>query len=116
MPDRFELSAIFRRSDNMVSYTPRVRLMEKTDDLSVTTSTLGSSLGTGGMATKLIAAELATAAGVTTVVMHAGHVQDIFGIIEGGIPPSAGDGSETPRMDEGPLCTRFLRREDPIKE
>ncbi|KAG1749541.1 Aspartate/glutamate/uridylate kinase [Suillus lakei] len=34
----------------------------------VSTSTLGSSLGTGGMETKLIAAEIATGAGVTTVI------------------------------------------------
>lgn len=34
----------------------------------VSTSTLGSSLGTGGMETKLIAAELATAAGCSTVI------------------------------------------------
>ncbi|KIJ12539.1 glutamate 5-kinase [Paxillus involutus ATCC 200175] len=34
----------------------------------VSTSTLGSSLGTGGMETKLIAAEIATAAGVTTII------------------------------------------------
>ncbi|KAJ3530263.1 hypothetical protein NM688_g7734 [Phlebia brevispora] len=34
----------------------------------VSTKTLGSSLGTGGMETKLIAAEIATAAGVTTII------------------------------------------------
>ncbi|PLW44337.1 hypothetical protein PCANC_09945 [Puccinia coronata f. sp. avenae] len=36
----------------------------------VSTSTLGSSLGTGGMETKLIAAELATAAGVATIICN----------------------------------------------
>ncbi|ORX35332.1 putative glutamate 5-kinase [Kockovaella imperatae] len=81
----------------------------------VSTTSLGSSLGTGGMSTKLIAAELATAAGTTTVIMHSAHVQDIFGIIDGGIPPSR-EGTETPRLDEGPLCTRFLRRENPIND
>jgi glutamate 5-kinase len=67
------------------------------------------------MSTKLIAAELATAAGTTTIVMHSEHVQDIFGIIDEGVGPSR-EGSETPKLREGPLCTRFLRREDPIKE
>ncbi len=71
----------------------------------MSTSTLGSSLGTGGMSTKLIAAELATAAGVTAVVMHAAHVSDIFGVIE-----------TQPGHEDGPLCTTFLKREDPIKE
>ncbi|EIW60925.1 glutamate 5-kinase [Trametes versicolor FP-101664 SS1] len=48
----------------------------------VSTSTLGSSLGTGGMETKLIAAEIATAAGVMTVVTSSKDPQSIFKIIE----------------------------------
>ena len=67
------------------------------------------------METKLIAAELATAAGITTIVMHSANVTDIFGIIDGGVGPSR-EGTETPKMEDVPLCTRFLRREDPIKE
>jgi glutamate 5-kinase len=67
------------------------------------------------METKLIAAELATAAGVTTVIMHAEHVGDIFGVIEGGVGPSR-EMIETPRLDEAPLCTRFLRSQDPLRE
>jgi glutamate 5-kinase len=59
------------------------------------------------MSTKLIAAELATAAGVTTVVMHSEHVRDIFGVIQQ-------DPNED--VDDGPLCTRFIRREQPINE
>lgn len=67
------------------------------------------------MSTKLIAAELATAAGTTTVIMHSGHIEDIFGVIKGGAGPS-GEMSETPRIDDGPLCTRFLRQDDPLRE
>ncbi|KAI0628754.1 glutamate 5-kinase [Trametes polyzona] len=48
----------------------------------VSTSTLGSSLGTGGMETKLIAAEIATAAGVMTVVTSSKDPKNIFKIIE----------------------------------
>jgi len=48
----------------------------------VSTTTLGSSLGTGGMETKLIAAEIATAAGVTTVITSSKHPENIFDIIE----------------------------------
>jgi glutamate 5-kinase len=81
----------------------------------VSTATLGTSLGTGGMSTKLIAAELATAAGVTTVVMHSGKVNDIFAVIENGRGPCR----ETPEAEgegEGPLCTRFLRKESAMNE
>jgi glutamate 5-kinase len=59
------------------------------------------------MSTKLIAAELATAAGVTTVVMDSEHVSDIFEVIQ---QPLEGD------SEEGPLCTRFIKRERPINE
>jgi len=85
------------------------------NSFAVSTATLGTSLGTGGMSTKLIAAELATAAGVTTVIMHSEKVHDIFAVIEEGVGPSR-EVSETPRLEEGPLCTRFLRRESAMNE
>jgi glutamate 5-kinase len=47
----------------------------------VSTATLGSSLGTGGMETKLIAAELATGAGVATVITNSAHPSNILSII-----------------------------------
>ncbi|WWC66629.1 glutamate 5-kinase [Kwoniella pini CBS 10737] len=91
-----------------------VRDIEKVKQ-EVSTATLGTSLGTGGMSTKLIAAELATAAGTTTVIMHSANVKDIFSVIEKGAGPSR-DISETPQLEEGPLCTRFLRRETALKD
>ncbi|KAI0689032.1 glutamate 5-kinase [Cerioporus squamosus] len=48
----------------------------------VSTTTLGSNLGTGGMETKLIAAEIATAAGVTTIITSSKDPKNIFRIIE----------------------------------
>ncbi|THG98651.1 hypothetical protein EW145_g7390, partial [Phellinidium pouzarii] len=48
----------------------------------VSIKTLGSKLGTGGMETKLIAAEIATAAGVTTIISSSAHPERIFEIIE----------------------------------
>ena len=48
----------------------------------VSTTTLGSSLGTGGMETKLIAAEISTAAGVTTIITSSKHPENVFRIIE----------------------------------
>lgn len=48
----------------------------------MSTSTLGSSLGTGGMETKLIAAEIATETGVTTIISSSKYPGNIFGIIE----------------------------------
>ncbi|THV06961.1 glutamate 5-kinase [Dendrothele bispora CBS 962.96] len=48
----------------------------------VSTSTLGSSLGTGGMETKIIAAEIATGAGVNTIITSSKRPENIFSIIE----------------------------------
>lgn len=43
----------------------------------------GTSRGTGGMVTKLHAAQIATAAGIPTVVMNGSHPQDIYKLIDG---------------------------------
>lgn len=48
----------------------------------MSTATLGSNLGTGGMETKLIAAEIATSAGVATVITSSKRPENIFHIIE----------------------------------
>jgi glutamate 5-kinase len=48
----------------------------------VSTNTLGSSLGTGGMETKLIAAEIATAAGVATVITNSKRPQVVCEIVD----------------------------------
>lgn len=50
----------------------------------VNVSSLGSSFGTGGMMTKLIAAELATAAGVATVIINGTKPENIIKVVEGG--------------------------------
>ncbi|KAI9252295.1 glutamate 5-kinase [Phascolomyces articulosus] len=42
----------------------------------------GSALGTGGMSTKLVAADLATAAGVRTVITHGAKPENLMKIIE----------------------------------
>ncbi|KAF9186796.1 hypothetical protein BGZ51_001591 [Haplosporangium sp. Z 767] len=96
----------------------------------VSVATAGSSLGTGGMVTKLIAAELATAAGVTTVIARGSTPQRIFQIIS---QPIQHTGSASPRpdgtpdeasstsvatsssvTDSIPLHTRFLAKDNPM--
>ncbi|GAA6061846.1 hypothetical protein JCM10212_000763 [Sporobolomyces blumeae] len=69
----------------------KVRDIEEVRKL-VSTSTLGTSLGTGGMETKLIAAELATAAGCATVITLGSLPSRILPIVQGHaqrtVPPS----------------------------
>lgn len=52
----------------------------------VSVATMGSSFGTGGMQTKLIAAELATAAGVATVIINGEHPENMLKVVAKGIP------------------------------
>ncbi|EGN96365.1 hypothetical protein SERLA73DRAFT_170756 [Serpula lacrymans var. lacrymans S7.3] len=71
----------------------------------VSTSTLGSSLGTGGMETKLIAAEIATAAGVTTIITSSKQPEIIIEIVwyysalKNASNPSSGAASPIPRSN-----------------
>lgn len=73
-------------------------------DGTVSTSTLGSSLGTGGMETKLIAAEIATGAGVTTVITSSKQPSTILDIIDYYTQlrlqsiPSSGTASPVPKL------------------
>ncbi|KAF5386950.1 hypothetical protein D9615_002024 [Tricholomella constricta] len=89
---------------------PTAKQIEVVDSISairaeVSTTTLGSSLGTGGMETKIIAAEIATAAGVTTVILCSKEPENIFTIIQyynrnstksPSTPSEAGSGQATP--------------------
>lgn len=52
----------------------------------VNVQSAGSSFGTGGMETKLIAAELASAAGVATVILNGQHPENIAEVVQAGLP------------------------------
>ncbi|GAO48986.1 hypothetical protein G7K_3147-t1 [Saitoella complicata NRRL Y-17804] len=91
-------------------------------------SEAGSGVGTGGMRTKLIAAELATSAGCTTVIAHSSVPTNIFRIVEyinsinatsssttptrqnsvDGLTSSLNDISTTVPLSDIPRHTRFL--------
>lgn len=62
-----------------------ILLVDKIDELAVKTDTeeagAGSKVGTGGMTTKLIAAELATNVGVTTIITLSSQPQSILNIV-----------------------------------
>ncbi|OAV95332.1 glutamate 5-kinase [Puccinia triticina 1-1 BBBD Race 1] len=90
----------------------------------VSTSTLGSSLGTGGMETKLIAAELATAAGVATIICNGTKPQSIAAVISElqSKPISSPESTPAllvpPRVEDGVhselIYTVFLPRPTPL--
>lgn len=123
-----------------------IEVVEDIADLEADVSSAGSSLGTGGMSTKITAARLATAAGVTTVITRSSKPGNIAAIVRyveaqksagrsleasGELPvkTAAGEpglqktailnGTSTPRLEEPtqpPLHTRFLPDLHPIRD
>lgn len=87
----------------------------------VSVASRGSSLGTGGMSTKLIAADLATAAGVRTVITHGAHPQNILSIIEADDSGRLIPDEQTPVVTDDnfgarglPLHTLFTAKNNPL--
>jgi len=58
-----------------------INVVEDIADLAADVSSAGSALGTGGMSTKIVAARLATSAGVTTVITRSSKPGNISAII-----------------------------------
>lgn len=88
----------------------------------VSVKTLGSSLGTGGMQTKLIAADIATAAGVRTVITNSKEPGRLLKILEHdtllkNASKIGAEGSSHPSIPSPrPLHTLFLESSQPIRD
>jgi glutamate 5-kinase len=116
-----------------------IEVVEDISELAADVSSAGSSLGTGGMGTKIVAARLATAAGVTTVVTRSSkpgniasivnHVESLKRSAETSDTPAPSDSSTpihtVPVTANGtalaepnlpPLHTRFLPAPNPIRD
>ncbi|KAL8830297.1 MAG: hypothetical protein Q9170_005803 [Blastenia crenularia] len=98
-----------------------IEVVEDVASLQADVSSAGSSLGTGGMYTKLVAARLATSAGVTTVIARSSNPGNIVNIVKycqslKGSPPDPSSQPLTP-ADEEPLSksTASLHLDSPAK-
>jgi glutamate 5-kinase len=83
--------------------------------VTVSTATLGSNLGTGGMETKLIAAEIATAAGVSTIITSSRYPASLFAILEYH-GATSGSGSSGANPITRPLHTLFTPSAMPLRD
>ena len=117
-----------------------IEVVEDISSLAVDVSTAGSSLGTGGMSTKIVAARLATSAGVTTVITRSSSPGNIVNIVKY-VQASKQDQQQTPSLPftpaeeeeealshstsslhldgllvKPPLHTRFLPDPHPIRD
>ncbi|TWU76739.1 hypothetical protein ED733_003909 [Metarhizium rileyi] len=127
---------------------PDAKPIEIVDDFSVLeadVSSAGSSLGTGGMSTKIVAAKLGTLAGVTTIITRSSNPGNILGIVRYLHTQKVGSSSASDSDDQRsqhseplshtttslnlmdpsfnvdddappPLHTRFLPSSDPISD
>nr|XP_036584687.1 glutamate 5-kinase [Colletotrichum truncatum]KAF6794337.1 glutamate 5-kinase [Colletotrichum truncatum] len=116
-----------------------IEVVEDISSIQADVSTAGSALGTGGMMTKIVAARLATSAGVTTVITRSSNPGNIVKIVRYiqaqqrhslrfDNSDSEHDSTEDPlsqstaslRLDQSvakpPLHTRFLPSSDPIRD
>ncbi|KAF3022410.1 hypothetical protein E8E14_005283 [Neopestalotiopsis sp. 37M] len=108
-----------------------IQVIEDIDSIQADVSSAGSALGTGGMGTKIVAAKLATSAGVTTVITRSSEPDNIHKIVRyvqatKALAPSD-DHTEDPLSSstaslaaldvaEPPLHTRFLPLSHPIRD
>lgn len=69
------------REDETATLIPVVDRI--TDDILALADTKGSSRGTGGMVTKLHAAQIATESGIDTIVMNGAEPEDLYRLFEG---------------------------------
>ncbi|KAK4169521.1 Aspartate/glutamate/uridylate kinase [Cladorrhinum sp. PSN259] len=120
-----------------------IEVVEDISSLVADVSSAGSSLGTGGMSTKIVAARLATSAGVTTVITRSSNPGNIINIVKhiqaSRSPPSlATKANQTPEASDSeqnpealiraqvsanaskslkiPLHTRFLPSPQPVRD
>lgn len=98
---------------------PNAKAIEVVDDfaaLEADVSSAGSSVGTGGMGTKIVAAKLATAAGVTTIITRSskpGNIASIVRYAEAQKVASrsqGGSGSSTPPYERLPKDQPHLQK------
>lgn len=96
-----------------------ILVVEDMSELKVDTSSGGSDVGTGGMTTKLIAADLATEAGTTTIIMKSTVPENIWKIVEH-IQNTDGEEQhiedlEYLKLNDVPLHTRFIGKDSHVK-
>ncbi|QKX59000.1 uncharacterized protein TRUGW13939_06129 [Talaromyces rugulosus] len=93
-----------------------IEVVSDISTLDADVSTSGSSLGTGGMGTKIVAARLATSAGVTTIITKSSkpeNVHEILSYLEKR-ETEAHENPEDQGLSTPPLHTRFLPSSTPI--
>ena len=136
-----DVDCLYTTNPRTHSDAQTIEVVGDISEITADVSSSGSSLGTGGMSTKLVAARLATSAGVTTVITRSskpGNVADIVEHVEQlkllklnsavsvKLPPTPNETesflsnsvhlSTSEGLPKPPLHTRFLPDPHPIRD
>jgi glutamate 5-kinase len=124
-----DVDCLYDRNPRKFANAQPIEVVQDIDSLQADVSSAGSNLGTGGMATKIVAARLATSAGTTTIITRSSKPNNVSEIIShlhphfeplplspAKAPLIIGVGTEmsSPRPPP-PLHTRFLPSSTPIR-
>ena len=120
-----DVDALYDKNPRKYPDAKAIEVVSDIDALEVDVSSAGSALGTGGMATKIVAARLATSAGTTVIITKSskpGNVSDIISYLHPSVeqvPVTTNGVSLTPERTASPatapLHTRFLPSLSPIR-
>ncbi|OQV04405.1 hypothetical protein CLAIMM_09294 isoform 3 [Cladophialophora immunda] len=114
-----DVDCLYDRNPRKFPDAKPILVVDDIDALQVDVSSRGSALGTGGMATKIVAARLATATGTSTVITKSSKPGNIAAIIRHLHPPVEVDGETGTMLSvpsiPPPLHTRFLPSPSPIR-
>ena len=129
-----DVDALYDKNPRTHPDAKPIEIVEDIAKIEADTSSAGSSLGTGGMSTKIVAAKFATSAGVTTIITKSSKPGNVLGIVsyleekkarhkiwgpdtEGAPVDELNDSVSTPAMmpeEPAPLHTRFLPLSKPL--
>ena len=124
-----DVDCLYDRNPRKFSDALPIEVVQDIDSLQADVSSAGSNLGTGGMATKIVAARLATSAGTTTIITRSSKPNNVSQIInylhphtEAPLLPATNvvnsasvPQPSSPHSLPPPLHTRFLPSSTPIR-
>lgn len=125
-----DVDCLYNKNPRIHADAQPIEVVEDISSLEADVSSAGSALGTGGMSTKIIAARLATSAGVTTVITRSSSPGNVLNIVRHGqaVLQAQADSAEDRSLSSSsssfqlehlpkpPLHTRFLPDLDPIRD
>src|SRR5271156_5178689 len=119
-----DVDCLYDRNPRKFSDALPIEVVQDIDSLQADVSSAGSNLGTGGMATKVVAARLATSVGTTTIVTRSSKPNNVSEIIRYLHPPNpppvngettiAATATASQSTQHPPLYTRFLPTATPL--